>query len=70
MALVMGPDRARAFANAHEAHYPNNPANERNMDTWNNEVALAMAQDPRYRGMATVRVADIALSNGCLRTRP
>jgi hypothetical protein len=67
MARIIGSDRALRITNSHEAEYPNNPADEQAMDTWNNAVALAMVRDPRYAGMPTAEVADIALRNGCLR---
>jgi RHS repeat-associated protein len=67
MTKLMGAGRAKAFGDAHEANWPNNPANEQAMDTWNNEVGRAMASDPRYNGVPTAVAADEALRKGCLR---
>jgi hypothetical protein len=68
MTRLMGPDRAAAFGNAHEANYANNPRNEEAMDTWNNATGRAMAVDPRYKNMSTADAAETALQNGCLRS--
>jgi hypothetical protein len=70
MTRILGPDRALAFGNAHEAQYPDNPRMEERMDTWNNAVGRAMALDSRYRGMPTADVAEIAMENRCLRILP
>jgi RHS repeat-associated protein len=67
MGRLLGEARARAFGNAHEANYPNNPPAEQDMDTYNNEVALGMLRDPRYAGMPTADVAEIAMKNHCLK---
>lgn len=66
MTRMLGAGRARAFGNANEVS-GNNPMREQRMDTWNNAAAIAMASDPRYRGMPTADVAEIAIANGCLR---
>ncbi len=68
MTKLLGPDRARAFANAHEARYRNNPKMEERMDTWNNEIGIGMALDPRIKGLPTAEAAEIALKKGCLRS--
>jgi hypothetical protein len=68
MTRLLGPNRARAFGNAHEAHYPGNPAREQAMDTYNNATAIGMATDPRNAGLTTAEVAEKAMANGCLRS--
>lgn len=67
MTRTLGADNARFFGNAHEAHYPNNPARSERMDTWNNHVGRAMAEDPRYRNRSAHEVTMLAIKNGCLK---
>lgn len=67
MARMLGADRARDIGNANEVS-GGNPANETEMDTWNNETAIRMAQDARYRNLPNADVAEIAIRNRCLRT--
>ncbi len=66
---LIGPTRALNILNAVEVE-GKNPAAERNMDTFNNYVAMQMAQDPRNRGKSTADLANAALAKGCLRVKP
>jgi RHS repeat-associated protein len=63
---LIGPRRALQILNAVEVS-GRNPINDRAMDTWNNNVAIQMAQDPRYQGIPTEKVAELAINRGCLR---
>lgn len=62
---LIGPRRALSILNAVEVSGGNSAA-DRNMDTFNNYVAIQMAQDPRNQGRATVDLANAALAQGCL----
>jgi RHS repeat-associated protein len=63
---LIGPTRALNILNANEVSGANS-AIDRNMDTFNNFVAIQMAQNPQNRGKATADLADAALTNGCLK---
>lgn len=62
---LVGPQRAMSILNANEVS-GHNAAADRNMDTFNNYVAVKMAQDPRNAGKATADLASAALASGCL----
>lgn len=71
MTRLLGPDRALAFANSHEANFPLQNASDarsRQMDTYNNAVAIRMTLDPRSSGVPTADLAQRAVQNGCVRT--
>ena len=63
---LIGPTRALNILNANEVSGENSPTS-RDMDTFNNFVAIQMAQKPQNRGKATADLADAALANGCLK---
>jgi RHS repeat-associated protein len=63
---LIGPTRALNILNAVEVSGGNSAAN-RNMDTFNNYVAIRMAQDPRSQGRSTADMANAALAQGCLK---
>jgi RHS repeat-associated protein len=63
---LIGPTRALNILNANEVSGGNSPT-DRDMDTFNNFVAIQMAQNPQNRGKATADLADAALANGCLK---
>ncbi|MBX9815874.1 MAG: RHS repeat-associated core domain-containing protein [Sphingomonas sp.] len=70
MTRVMGPARALAFANSHEANYPLKTAEDvvaRGMDTYNNYTAAIMASRPGLRNLNTEELAYLALRRGCAR---
>jgi RHS repeat-associated protein len=66
---LIGPTRALDILNAVEVS-GRNPAADRNMDTFNNHVAMRMAQDPANRGRSTADLANAALAKGCLKVKP
>ena len=69
MTKLFGPRRALAFANSHEANYPirtKRDLRSRQMDTFNNAIAIKMTYDRRFDGIPTAELAKIAINNGCL----
>lgn len=69
MTRLLGPERALAFANAHEAMWPTRNQTgqrQRDMDTFNNHVAVALTTDPRYKKRTTEELARSAIGAGCL----
>ena len=63
---LIGPSRALKILNAVEVSGANS-ASDRDMDTFNNHVALQMAQDPQNLGRSTADLANTALAEGCLK---
>ncbi len=62
---LIGATRALKILNAVEVSGQNSAA-DRNMDTFNNHVAIQMAQDPSNLGKSTEELANMALAQGCL----
>lgn len=65
---LIGARRALNILNAVEVS-GGNPVADRDMDTWNNHVAIQMAQDPANKGKSTADLANAALARGCLKVR-
>ncbi|HEX8125347.1 MAG TPA: RHS repeat-associated core domain-containing protein, partial [Allosphingosinicella sp.] len=63
---LLGPARALDILNAVEVSGGNSAA-DRNMDTFNNYVAIRMAQNPENLKKSTAELAEAAIKKGCLK---
>ena len=69
MTRAMNARVAADFANSYEVS-GNDPSEEHRMDLYNNAVGRAMASDPRLSQLSARQLADVAIRNGCLQTKP
>ena len=63
---LMGTSRALLFLNAGEV-YAKNEMPDRVQDNYNNDLGISLAQNVANRFMSVERLAEVALSQGCVR---
>jgi hypothetical protein len=63
---LIGSNRALSFLNAGEVD-GNNPIRDRVQDNYNNDLGIALARQDTNRTIPAARLAEQALSQGCVR---
>ena len=70
MAKALGPEKAKAVADAYERSHPDDKPAQRLMDLYNNKIGRELASDPSNSRVSDSDVVLRALRAGKLRVEP